>query len=241
MLLEDIVVSAEKYIRFVVVLCVGMVAFLSPCYGTFLLIDDDMDLVALGGAQDVSASGLQSDTEAYLIVERIDYELPSDLEVDVTTSGTYATNQPNETLLAGQKINSYLFHVDPVTLDPLELGTKDPESGDHVVGTIVFQYPVLGIIATDGLLNTSDSLVGNPLSTYSPYPEQRGFWEGWDQFTLSEDQMTLTINSVRVGTTLQYADQIRIITAPEPTTGLLLMGLLSFAGLSRKRRAHQAV
>jgi hypothetical protein len=83
-------------------------------------------------------------------------------------------------------------------------------------------------------LDASDLTVGDPASLYSPAPVARHTWEASDSLTISADRRTLTINSIRVGDTQPFADQIRVILAPEPSPAVLL--LMGFVGLSLRQR-----
>jgi hypothetical protein len=105
-----------------------------------------------------------------------------------------------------------------------------------VLVSLTFPQPILGVITSDALLDLSDPILGNPITTYPTGLTNRGlelpfpitpeavFWNGNQVFFQVE------INTAAV------LDQLRVLTAvPEPATFMLVLFSASCAWVYRKR------
>ena len=179
--------------------------------------------ILLTGQQDFSKRGLKSNTEIYLEQEQESFVLNTNLHLDVTVPGTY--NKDNfafstTNLPAGTVVDSYILHAQPNDAKIYET---------NGVATLSFDREIIGVIVDITSLTNSDHVVGNPANTYDPPPNGRNFsvTEHTDTFTLSSDRRSLSIDAMYVGP--GWADQIRIITVPEPEVIALIALFSSFA------------
>lgn len=162
---------------------------------------------------------LESNTVAELFTERSSVLLVNNITADVMQPGavdSQITLSPGQ-ISAGQRVDSYLIHVDPIgSLGSLPFTYQ---------GSVTFDTPILGLVWSTVNLNASDAALGAPATLYGPINSFRGY-EGpglaspMDSLVLSPDRLTLSL-ALR---TTQYYDQIRIVTAsvPEPATIALL-------------------
>jgi hypothetical protein len=171
--------------------------------------------------------GIQSDTQSFFFTEQRNFILPSAVNVNITSAGTYTSNASLTpgTIAASTAVDSYYLHTDPVT------------TTNHLyVGSVTFNTQILGVIVLDALFNASNGTLGHTGTLYSA--SGQGLELG-----SPTDAVTVTI----VGNTLSFdfatstaADDIRIITAasvPEPSMLpiLLLMCVgLCFAVMRRR-------
>ena len=185
----------------------------------------------LSGPQDFSQNGLKSDSEIFLEQEQQSFVLSTNLQLDVTTPGSYdkdtfvfsTTNLP-----AGTIVDSFLLHVQPDAKTIHET---------NKLTTITFDREIIGLIMSRTSLTNSDSVVGNSANTYDPPPNARHFsvTEPTDAFTLSQDRLSFSIDAIHVG--VGYGDQVRVITVPEPAAiSLVLLFSSSTLLINRWRR-----
>jgi len=209
-------------VSLLVALCAPLPAF------AITVTEDDAQFTELTGPQDFRSDGpLQSNTAIYWYQEQNSLVLPTDLTINAVAPGTYTASPGTSVILAGTTINAIMLHMDVTTT------TVFGGSG-NTAGSITFDHDIIGLIGDAPELDASDAIVGDPASLYGPAPVARQTWENADSLTISADRRTLTINSLRVGASQAFADQIRVILAPEPTPAmLLLMGLI---GLSLRER-----
>ena len=155
--------------------------------------------------------------------------------MDATDPGAYTSDPGNTAIPAGTLLDSFFIHMD--VIDPPANTVHGALPPDPLTaGSITFDFPILGVIGAAALLDLSDSVVGDPGSYYTPPPSAREFWETNDVFTISSDKLTLTIDCIQVGSSLPYADQLRVLVVPEPGSVLLLgLGALGLV-LYRKRK-----
>jgi len=162
----------------------------------------------------VSQDVLESDVAIFAFPEQAAVLLSHALIVDASLPGHYneLADLTGGVIPAGTAVNSYLLHQD---------NDQDVPGSPLRTGTVTFDEQILGVLVGDQWLQSTDSLLGLPTTTYGPGPH-RGL-ELWalDEFTLSDDLHTLTLTQV----THSFQDQVRIVTAvPEPTTLALLIG-----------------
>ena len=155
--------------------------------------------------------------------------LPSNLTVDVVSPGTYGTNAnpnkfPQGTLSSGILVDSWFLHSDPIN-----------NILSFYNGTVTFDQEIVGIIFNSNRLVNTHDLLGGLNTSYD-----QNFFNifGSDQFILSSDLRTLTINSAaNTG-----ADNLRVLTkstVPEPLT-ILGAGTAVAFGTSFKRKLSKA-
>ena len=147
--------------------------------------------------------------------ERSHVVLESDLEVNVTEPGQYVRvrRRDKQPIAAGQVIQSYLLQ-----LNPIGEFTRSEFDGARVIGQIIFDRPILGLIGKTSLLIESDELLGHPLGNYGG--TRRGIEptrpddqpdSGRDNVTLSQDRRTLSLDL----SASSAVDQIRVIVSQE--------------------------
>ena len=153
---------------------------------------------------------LENDTRAFIFLERENYSLEQNLNLDIVNPGFYDSDSDLTTSVvpAGTIINSYYVHVDPSTRFaevPLPRGIN---------GGVTFEEDILGIIVKTSRLVSSTSELG---TSRTQYVDQNGL-----EFTLinlgPEDEITFEGNR-RV---LRFEfrnyieiDQMRVITSSE--------------------------
>ncbi|MCY2942827.1 MAG: hypothetical protein NTV50_14315 [Planctomycetota bacterium] len=150
----------------------------------------------------VEANKLEDRTNAKFFAEKSGVTLSSTLAVDASAPGNYfvATDFTPATILAGTKINSYYLHADVI-------GT--PSVAKHMIGSITFDLPILGIASANANLNNSDLLGFNS----TVYPKAgRATDPGSDFFSISADRKTITFDLL----TAPASDDLRIITSAVP-------------------------
>lgn len=176
------------------------------------------DITLISPPPDVSLNVLESDTEMWVFDEVQGLLLTADLSVNFGgTSGVIS---------AGTEINSHFVH-------------KDTLGGTVTLsGTATFDGTILGIIASPGNLNSSDSLLGLSGTTYPFGLDRRGtqIGEVGDSITFAGNTLTLT------SATSSRPDQLRVITAvstvPVPAAVWLFgSGLLGLIGMARRKRS----
>jgi hypothetical protein len=194
------------------------------------VVEDDAQFTELTGPQDFRSDGpLQSNTAIYWYQEQNSLVLAADLTVNAVAPGTYTTSPGTSIIASGTTVDVILLHMDVTT-------TTTFGGSGNTAGSITFDDVILGVIGAAAELDASDLAVGDPSSSYTPAPTARHTWEASDSLTISADRRTLTIDSLRVGSTQPWADQIRVIFAPEPNPAVLL--LLGFVGLSLRERVR---
>jgi hypothetical protein len=169
----------------------------------------------LGGAivqiaappSDVQGSDPTSNDHAFIWSERSALVLPMSVSVDMTKIGTSDSGNnysPSPgTIAAGTRVDTYLIHSDPVGS-----GTQ------NYVASVTFDTPILGIIDRIEGLASTDSLLGNPGTTYPGNSTDRGLEAPDSLVWVSNNGLTLNF------TTGAFVDEARVIVAavPEPST-----------------------
>ena len=177
---------------------------------------------------DVQGSDPTSNTDAYIWSERTALVLPSAVSVELTAPGTANSGNgysPSPgTIAAGTLVDTYLIHSDPTG------------SAQHnYVGTVTFDAPILGIIDLTRHLANTDSILGNPGTTYPGASTDRGLENPDNVKWVSSNELSINF------TTSTYVDEIRVLTAfvPEPSTAILaVVGVTAMVGFGWDRRCR---
>ena len=95
-----------------------------------------------------------SSEKIILFEEQIDFELSSDLNVDIKNPGTFdrtrlVTPADGGIIQAGATVHSYFIHFDP-----------DGDEGGPLSGSVTFDTDVLGLIVLASALDASDPELG---------------------------------------------------------------------------------
>lgn len=199
-------------------------------------------IVEISAPISVKMNTLESDTTIQLFAEQQHFALTSNLLVDqlIATSSSGSIN-------AGNTINSFMLHFDPVGL-----GTKTDAIAVSASGSTTFNNPILGLIWGGGVgadkppsslyLDFSDYLgalgTAYPTNELGRGLETEDFYivDGTqDFFNISADQRTLTVDFAAYPS---FADQLRVITAvPVPAAVWLFgSGLLGLFGVARYKK-----
>jgi len=146
---------------------------------------------------DARRDALAEAAHAFIYPERLDWELPAPLELDVSTAGKadHRSRSP-KALPAGAEVDVYLLHLDPPETDVLTAR-----------GKIVFDRPIQGVIFTGERLAASEAQLR--LAPARPPLEDEAVigMTGPDQLSIC-DKRTALVFELTAG---QALDQIRIV------------------------------
>jgi len=139
--------------------------------------------------------------------ERVAYELPSNVTVDISEPGRYDRNyaQTSKVIPAGTVINSFFLHFDSI-------GSQSTTSS----GALSFESEILGVIVTDGSLDATDKVLGAPGTTYETGRNNRGFENKAEIVVLEQDRRTFTIERFKISFP---GEDVRILTRAEGWAG----------------------
>ena len=158
--------------------------------------------LAISAPKTVEVNKLEDANYAMFFAEKTGVTLNTNLKVDASVAGVYdlKSGLTPATILAGTRINSYYLHVDRV---------GSPTVFDKVSGSVTFDTPILGVIATKDNMNVSDFL-GADKTVYSKSGRflDIGAPNNLDKFWISADMKTLRYELQ----TSTAADDLRIIT-----------------------------
>ncbi|MGM0558651.1 MAG: hypothetical protein ACQEVA_19855 [Myxococcota bacterium] len=178
----------------------------------------DRELLNAGGdiaLVDPPASVITGENEdnsrALLFTERVEYSLPSALDVDTVAPGTYEApgDLSPTTIASGTTICSYYLHYDPVG-----------QNLASATGSVTFPGEIVGVIAlNDTLLNSHSVLQTDALPTTYPSPSgTQTEFDGMeldpakDYFTIGENGTTLDITFEA----LEASDAARVLVEVSP-------------------------
>jgi len=171
----------------------------------------------------------EDDTNAQAFLET-QGDLSGGITLDITTSGTFGFNGTDSavsgSLPAGTPYQSFYFYTDPI-------GQSDEQ---FYTGSATFEFPILGLIVLSDTLEDTDSIVGNPGTSYPTGVGLRGLeLTGRDTISLDLGTNTVSWDFFR---TVNVVDSFRVITAvPEPSTiAMGLTGLTLVGGFMVRRR-----
>lgn len=151
----------------------------------------------------VSPNALEDSSAVFLFLERAEVTLEQDLSVDAAKPGTFSLLSASPDLLAaGQTVDSYLLHFDPVMGD-------NPPSEVKAEGRITFNQPVVALLFSGDQLSKTDALLSASDTQYT-IGEWRGLEESdsADVIRLSEDRRTI---HVKWGVSPGGLDQVRVL------------------------------
>jgi hypothetical protein len=158
----------------------------------------------------VPTATAQSNTFINMFTERTAYTLPTSLPVDITpgssASRTYRIGVDPltpSTVPASTPVDSYFMYSDPV---------GQPHKEFNYSGTLTFSTPILGVMVLKSTLDSTDTAIGAPGTTYRMGPAD-GLEGNGDQVEM------IGTSSISVSfSTVDDIDSIRIITAASPST-----------------------
>lgn len=179
----------------------------------------------------------QSSTEIRAFQEQQDYVLPQAVSVDITVPGTSpnstSSNLSPGTIPAGTVVDSYFLHFDPV---------GKPKNPVELTGSIKLDEPIIGIIAEDDTLTSSNSVLGIQGDAYPDAGLELNPAGGGtgDVLTWEADNQTVDVD----WRASSASDNIRIITeaspVPEPSTAVLPAVFAGLVMLYRRRQPAAA-
>jgi hypothetical protein len=191
------------------------------------------NVTILTGPQNLTSGSLTSDTNTFLIQERLNYALPSAVTLDTLTNGiTYSTFWPvtSSTLPAGTLVDVWLFHV------------QRSSSLGNLTSTIDFGSPILGyagrsVCGLGGTCPAATDVHGGPGNTYAA-SLLRGI-----ELLISNDTITQNSNTsvtILARTSPLTLDEVRIfvLSTPEPGTMAGTGAALAALALLRRRSAR---
>ena len=169
-------------------------------------------VVGIDPPASVLVNSLEDGANAKLFAERAQVQLVAPIAVDASRPGSYSLTQSltPRTIAAGTIVNSYYLHADV---------TGTPASFRHMIGTITFSQPVLGVALGSINLNGSDVLG----MSKTAYPKSGREFDCGD--SVHSDFISLSSDMKTIRFDLQVSpasDDFRIITGtPLPPTAPL--------------------
>ena len=164
-------------------------------------------VAVINAPRTVEVNKLEDNNYAKVFTEQQNVTLSVPLTVDASKVGSYSHESSFKpaNILAGTKVNSYYLHVDRVGVYA--------NAFIHAKGSITFNEPILGIVATQVGLNQTD-YIGSKTTIY---PKVGRIMDATDLihpevFAISSDRKTITFDFQTSGA----SDDVRIITAATP-------------------------
>ena len=144
--------------------------------------------------------------EIFLFLERPEAVLQHELRVDVMNPGAHREFIRSEgTIPTGSHVRSYLIHFSPA------------QKRQILAGKVTFSSKILGILCDSDRLNATNNTLGTAHLLGCMHPE-RGLESqpnvNSDVVAISADRKTLSVNF-----RTESIDQVRVITAVEPSPG----------------------
>lgn len=148
-----------------------------------------------------------NDDFLFLVVEQQNLVLAQDLAVStLTAAGDFFDTSADgaaTTIAAGTTVNSFIIHGDRT------------QSGLGLTPTsVTFDSEIVALIWGNGKLAASDSVIGNPETTYAGNIQGRSGLEDNDDIEIAADGRTLLYWSQNGA---PYLDDLRVLTAPVTT------------------------
>jgi prepilin-type processing-associated H-X9-DG protein len=163
---------------------------------------------------------------ARLYLERTNLVLPTSVSVDVSKPGYYDKGGAGGSVPAGTEVDVFLLHYDPV-------GSQNAWIYN---GEINFSTPLLGLICNTGSLNATDSILGNPDTTYPTGQSARGFEWGAEKIELTDNMQGFILHQFH---STFPGEQVRFIT--EPGGAPASYGMNSQVTSSQRMRSRQVL
>ena len=144
--------------------------------------------------------------------------LTESIPVDITVPGSYAGFDPLSpgTVPAGTRVHSTFFHFDRLPPDTCCV---------QAIGSLTFDMPILGLVVAHATLAATHSSLGSPvplsyaITTRNPGLDLPGTPAPFlETIALSADFRTVTMQLAGA----EHIDQLRVVTAAEPTSLVLL-------------------
>jgi hypothetical protein len=188
------------------------------------------DIVQISApSSDVQGSDPTSNDHAFIWSEQSALVLPMSISVDMNMIGmSNAINSYSPspgTIAMGIRVDTYLIHSDPVG-----------SGSQNYVASVTFDTPILGIIDTISGLASTDSILGNPGTTYPGVSTDRALESPDSLVWVSNNGLTINF------TTSTFVDEARVIVAaavPEPSTLVTCVtgaaALVAFGWVRRRR------
>jgi prepilin-type N-terminal cleavage/methylation domain-containing protein len=147
--------------------------------------DPEQDAVAMDPPASVVFNHLESNSIIREFCEQKDFVLPSSVSTNLSSPGYYDSRSKITpgSVSAGQRVNCYFLHFDPVKSGPAESS-----------GQLNFSGKILGVICLDGDLDATDRVLGNPGTAYPTGQKSRGFEFGAEIVSLSDDMHSFTMH-----------------------------------------------
>ncbi len=167
------------------------------------------------------------DSAAVLLVrERSNYELPRDVNVNVSMPVTWQNNSNDspKSIQAKTKVDSYILHYDPVKSSGTTIANASVGFGGKILG-IIFKGPDLA---------STDQVLGNPATQYAGSQGGRGLEQNQDVISLSDDMRELRISRFY---TTSAIEEIRVITEPGSKLSYGANDQVSTPGFARSGQA----
>lgn len=157
---------------------------------------------------DLRAGVLESSQHIFVVPERRNVVLSEELDVQVGRAGVYRATGTPAVIKAGQRVDSYILHCDPVGSSWALV---------RLAGQIQFPRPILGILTKNSALARSDASLGSPGTQYLGDMAYRGADlnndpDQSDGFAILPDGKSLDV--VLAGREL--TDQMRVLIAAAP-------------------------
>lgn len=199
----------------VVVFCALMVSLSGNSLAGIVGTTGDVSDVSITPPTSVVQDATTSNTDIFLFPEASQLILPAPISVDVSVPGTYifAASAPYTpgVIPAGTTVDSYFLNFD--------LLTNGVNTGAG--GSVIFNCPVIGIIALTASLDASDAVLGRVGTMYPTGTAPKRGLDIEESVILSADRLEVTVNLeiqpiTRVDGADASFDQVRVITQCPP-------------------------
>ncbi len=160
------------------------------------------------------------------------------MQIAAPTSVAQGALESNTTIFAFDEGSSFGLESHFIHFDKVGTTLLPPVS---VMGTVMFDAPIVGVLFAAPLLNFTDGLFGAAGTTYPTGNPVRGTTPPSDIFTVSGNLLTLNVDLVTIG---RGIDQLRVLTLPTtvvpvPAALPLFLSALGFLGLLGHRRSKK--
>jgi arylsulfatase A-like enzyme len=163
---------------------------------------NDSAVIPLQRPVDVSLGHAQSN--ALLVIQERNDQLQAPVAVNAVVTGSANVGNPSPGVLpqiaTGAEFTSYLLHFDPTSNAPGVLET--------VMGSVMFDKPIIGLVYDGSVLSGSDAAFGS-IGKYGAAADRGIVWHAGDFLTVSSDQQTLNFHLTTEGDKLL---EFRVLT-----------------------------